>query len=453
MFFKKYKKVSINNCRQPWDCPLFLRSFKFVLTATAAVLLFYISSSQAYASDTNNINLSGNTSSLTCIIDDNIFYDSDQLLFINALRLIADVKPSDKVTCEIHFIQDLTLSTTDSPLQTAFAGVPFAADRYRAFDLSGNTLDWNIITGNFSIDRFDAKFRLPDLDITIGRQAITFGKAYFWNPLDIFLPFTAQQIDRDYKPGVDAVRIDIPLGNFSGINIVGALGREIGYDGAYVSGNKTLDANWYASSLLGRYFTTYKGWDYAIQAGKIYGGYQLGGGFVGDVNKYQLRGEAAYLFAKDSPKLPAPFTDDGDLIKDNLVAVIGGGRLFPNTLDIEVEYLYNGAGDPHKLDISLIRFLNGATLHLCRHIAGAMASYEFTPLMIGQFVCIHSFSDSSTQLQPVITYSVDENIDFQLGAIFNFGAHPSLDIHNATFLNSEFGSIPGYYFIEYKSYF
>ena len=437
----------------PKGCPLFLRSFNSVFTAAAAFLLLCIFPIPAYASDTGNIDLSGSISSLTSIIDDNLFDTSDQLLFMNVLRLIADIKPSDRVSCEIHLVQDLTLSTADSPLGAALGGMPVASDRYRAFDLSGNTINWNNITGGCSLDRLNAKFRLPHADITIGRQAITFGKAYFWNPLDIFLPFNAQQIERDYKAGVDAVRVDIPLGNFSGINIVGALGREIGYDGAYINGNKSFDADWYASSLLARYFTTLKGWDYAIQGGKVYGGYQLGGGFVGEVNKYQLRGEAAYLSAKDSPELPAPFTGSGDLIKDNLVAVIGGGRLFPNTLDIEVEYLYNGAADPHNPDISLIRLLNGATLHLGRHIAGATATYQFTPLLTGQFVCIHSFSDSSTQIRPVVTYSAGENIDFQLGAIFNFGAHPNVDLHNSTFLNSEFGSLPGFYFIEYKAWF
>ena len=62
-------------------------------------------------------------------------------------------------------------------------------------------------------------------DLTAGRQAITFGKAYFWNPLDVFFPFDSSQIDREYKPGVDALRIDVPLGAFSGLNLVGAAGR------------------------------------------------------------------------------------------------------------------------------------------------------------------------------------------------------------------------------------
>ena len=50
----------------------------------------------------------------------------------------------------------------------------------------------------------EAAFRFAGL--TIGRQAVSFGKAHFWNPLDVFLAFDPFQFDRDYKPGVDAQR-------------------------------------------------------------------------------------------------------------------------------------------------------------------------------------------------------------------------------------------------------
>lgn len=31
----------------------------------------------------------------------------------------------------------------------------------------------------------------------------------------MFLAFDPAQFDRDYKPGVDAVRVDVPLGRFA----------------------------------------------------------------------------------------------------------------------------------------------------------------------------------------------------------------------------------------------
>src|SRR5574337_371271 len=86
------------------------------------------------------------------------------------------------------------------------------------------------------------------------------------------------QFDRDYKAGVDALRIDVPFGSFSGVNLIGALGREITAAGTYVGGGETWHTSWFGSAVLARVFTHVHGWDLSAQAGKIYGGYQIGGG-------------------------------------------------------------------------------------------------------------------------------------------------------------------------------
>ena len=134
------------------------------------------------------------------------------------------------------------------------------------------------------------------------------------------------------------------------------------------------------------------------------------------------------------------------------LAVIGIGRYFENRLDIEVEYLYNGAGDPNYPESSVIRIFNGGNLHIGRHLLGGMASYQFDPLTTGQFVTIYSLSDSSFQVQPVITYSIDDNTDLQFGGMFNFGEPPDLG-YVSPGIHSEFGTMPNVYFMEYKSYF
>ena len=56
----------------------------------------------------------------------------------------------------------------------------------------------------------------------MGRQPITWGVNYFWPVLDLFGPFSPAAVDRDYKPGVDAVRLNLPVGDFSEIEMVTA---------------------------------------------------------------------------------------------------------------------------------------------------------------------------------------------------------------------------------------
>jgi hypothetical protein len=315
------------------------------------------------------------------------------------------------------------------------------------------TWDWH--EGDNSVaslwlDRFNAKSALSWVDITFGRQAITFGKAYFWNPLDIFLPFDPRQFDRDYKAGVDALRVDIPLGSFTGINLITVAGRELDSSGEFID-DGTLNASWYGSALFGRVFTTLKGWDLALQGGKIYGGYQLGTGLVGEIGPIEARAEASYFWAQDSEPLPAPL--EGDLVKDAFTAVIGFGHRFDNTLTVEIEYFYNGAGESDDLDESFVRFRSGSSLQISQHLGGLLVSYEFVPIITGQLIALYSWEDPSGQIQPILTWSPSDNTEVLVGASINFGDRPDRSSTGQPQLQSEFGTFPDFYFMEFKLYF
>jgi len=59
----------------------------------------------------------------------------------------------------------------------------------------------------------------------MGRQAISLGTTYFWNPNDLLTAFSPYEFDRDYKPGVDGVKADFALGKFSGISFIYGAGE------------------------------------------------------------------------------------------------------------------------------------------------------------------------------------------------------------------------------------
>jgi hypothetical protein len=323
--------------------------------------------------------------------------------------------------------------------------------RYRAVDASADWLQTGRQAASLWVDRLNLKVRLRRADITLGRQAITFGKTYFWNPLDEFLPFDARQIDRDYKPGVDAARIDVPIGPFSGVNVVAAAGREINAAGADRAGDAVVDASWYGSAVLGRYYATVRDWDVATQAGKVYGGYELGGAVVGEIKHLEVRGEATYRWALPGRPLPAPLS--GRLIENHFSAVGGVGKRFQNTLSFELEHFHNGAGNPRDLDAALVRFATGAALHLSHEITGVTVNYEFLPILTGDVATLHSWSDGSTLLQPTLTYSLSENSDVIVGSAVGIGAAPVTIDGRASHVRSEFASVPRAAFVEFKLYF
>lgn len=385
--------------------------------------------------------------------------DAGNVFSQTILRLTAMGRPKDWLYYELHAVQTLDYSSSaGAGVSGAFSVVP-GVTRFRAVDATWTPDDAGEVTATTLLDRFAIKLSPEWGDVTIGRQAITFGKAFFWNPLDVFLAFDPLQFDREYKPGVDALRVDIPLGMFSGITLVGALGREITPTGTYRHGSKTFDADWYGSALLARAYTLYENYDLAFQTGKVYGGFHIGGGASGEILEWlELRVEAAWLKAMDSLPVyaspaPAPAAYIGELVESHSSAVIGIGHRFENTLHLQMEYLYNGQGEPDALSLGFARVNHGQSYHMSRHVIGATASYEILPILTGQLAAIASLDARSAQIQPRLTWSVADEIEVIGGAIVSLGERPAGTSPFAPNLQSEFGTFPDFYFLEVKAYF
>ena len=61
-------------------------------------------------------------------------------------------------------------------------------------------------------------------------------------------------------------------------------------------------------------------------------------------------------------------------------------------------------------------------MHLGRHLLGATASYEITPMVTGRLAAIYSLSDDSCQVQPTLTVSMGDNLEMLFGAAWGIGA-------------------------------
>ncbi|MDP6358040.1 MAG: hypothetical protein QF473_23190 [Planctomycetota bacterium] len=382
---------------------------------------------------------------------DNVDGDKTDLVSQSLLRLIMDGRPTGELVYEIHGVQSLTSFSSNVGIGNPNSSFVASGSRFQALDARWDWHRGDETEASFIVDRLNLRVSFPAIDITLGRQAITFGKAYFWNPLDIYLPFDPRQFDRDYKPGVDALRIDVPIGDFTGLNLIAATGGELAVTGEFLNEKSDFNTSWYGSSVLVRGYTTVSEWDLAFQTGKVYGGYQSGGAASGEVGKLSLRLEAAYLAAQDSPALPLGLR--GDLVEDHLQAVVGIGHRFESSLDLEAEYFFNGAGEDEDLNAALLRFNTGGALNLSRHLAGVTASYEIMPILIGRLVALVSLTDQSAQIQPGFTLSVSDETDFLIGASLNVGDRPRQSLGPLPEVRSEFGSQPNVLYMELKIYF
>jgi len=358
------------------------------------------------------------------------------------LRL-TDSRDAGFLKTEVHLVG--SADWTDARTTGGFSGLSpvGGSDRYGSggYLARGESGDWQ---GRLRLDRLNARLAMPFADLTLGKQAITFGQAYFWNPLDVFSPFDARSFDRDYKPGVTAVRLDIPLGGFAGINLVHA------GDGKRMTGmyrNYCRDEQ----ALLARMFAGLGGWDISIQGGRIYGGSQLGAGVAGELLGLEVRGESAWFWSRRRDFMPS--IPGIRLIDDSFTGVAGLGRKVSEKVTVEAEYLYNGSGLPGNLDAAAIRMATGNTLHMGRHLAGGTVSWEALPLLSTRFAVIRSFSDGSSVFQPGLVLSVSDETELVAGAVFNLGRRPGMDGYGMPFLRSEFGSNPDGIYAEFKAYF
>jgi len=376
------------------------------------------------------------------------FFLSQERVGQSLLRLTAEGRPFKWLSYNVHLVQNLTAANISLDQVYAFR---LEDNRYQGVAASLDLYEKDKVRAASRLDRMNIKVALPWLDITLGRQAVTFGKAYFWNPLDVFLSFKSIQMDRDYKRGVDGIRLDLPLGLYSGVNLLYVAGKEIYFDESFAHTRLDTNISWYGSALLVRYFTKLKEWDLSFQAGKVYGGYHTGGGMTGELGPLEFRMEAAYFFSLKQIALPNPLPDL--LLEDYLTAVLGIGHRFKNGLLVEIEVFLNGRAQTEYLESALLRLVHGSNDHLSTRLLGTMLSYDFLPIINSRLVWVYSLSDRSSLFQPSLSISLTDESDLILGGNICLGEEPYLSQNQYPRILSEFGTYPDVLYLEYKIYF
>ena len=408
----------------------------FPMTKKITKLLFLclgLHSTQAYAlvGDVDkNFGLDGNVKAFTfvskhhehLVVNADNAYDAQGLL---RLRLIAAGKPTTYLSYEIHGLTHMAVIDNTDLSEIFATNTP--TQHYLFFQNSWELYAKDKISATQSLERANIKLRLEAADIIIGKQAITFGKTYFWNPLDVFSPFGAIQFDREYKAAIDGLRIDIPLGDFSGLNLVA-----------------TTDEFETAYGLL-RYFGNMADWDLALQAGLLHNGAHLGAGASGEIGSVGLRLEGSYLWP-----------DKSSALSEHLSAVLGLGYVINEKTQVQFEQLYNG-GAKNNLLTNMVLFSSGDLLQASKYVSGLSMSHQPSALIQSSFTLIWSWKEFSALVYPSIVISLSDEIDLLTGAIGSVGqkadGEGSPDLSSESDQGSEFVNYPQSIYIELKAYF
>jgi len=312
---------------------------------------------------------------------------------------------------------------------------------FRYTELSSNWLDENDTNNatrfGYEIDRAVYKQRYKKMTISFGRQSVDFGSGRFWQPLNVFGSFSPTDLDTDFKPGVDAARLDWFTSGFSSLSAVYALSPD---NNASISNTTNAAINF--RSQAGEQS------EYALLAATVIDKNIVGASFESSWEGMGWRVEGAHY-------------NDSKTKENSLFWIAGADYQFSNGVLITAEWYENSRGASDVTSLSNTNFLTdtlikyGLQQQLSQRIFGLSINKEFTPLLNGAYtILISPLKDidgrynSSVLHQFNTSYSVSNESDILF----------SLQFANGRGLNglkpqSEFGHIPTSMTVRLRFYF
>jgi len=347
--------------------------------------------------------------------------DSEFFIF----RLVPEVSFGSKVKIETHFVTDLV-----SPPATPAAAIATGASR-TYLNLDRSLVNREELTINLGFDRLNIQIHTGAFDLVVGRQAITWGVNYFWPALDLFAPFAPGRIDRDYKPGVDAARLIVPLGAYSEAQVVGAI---LGPDGSKDAAVGGL-VRWNVHTV-----------DFGFMGGQFHEDKVAGAFLSANIAGTGVRGEISWTQSGDP----------GDRAIDRGVfwrGSVGIDRQLTPTVTLIFETAWNQYGaanaEEYLLFLNSDRLRRGEINALGRHHSGTSLTWRFHPLWAFSSTALIGWDDPSAMWIPSFVWSTGNNSELLMGGQFGLGKEPT----PIGFPQSEYGSSPHTVFAAFKTYF
>ena len=279
-------------------------------------------------------------------------------------------------------------------------------------------------------DRLMARGSLGPVDLTLGRQPISFGTGLFFTPMDLVNPFFPTTIDQEYKPGVDAARADAFFG-LSRVTVVGAYAGDWTLDGLALAANGQI---------------TVGVTDLQLFLGEIRGDQVVGLGTVSSIGPVGVHGDVTLTRPADSADEADPFVR----------AVVGAngtpGEKLSLAAEVYVQTLGTTDTDAYLTQLSGARYARGELWTVGVLYGAASVSYQLTPLVTTSTALIGNLTDASALLTGSVAWSVAENADCIGGVYAGLGERPEFQRLSAT-VHSEFGLYPVAGFFQLRSYF
>jgi hypothetical protein len=361
----------------------------------------------------------------------------------DVIRLKWRLEMRDVFLVSVHNRLQARFSSTSSGDGVLGFGVSVVPDRL--VDLSTTIVDQEHVDIWHDLDRASLTVFLSAADVTVGRQAITWGISSLFPVADLWAQFSPFELDTEEKPGVDAVRaLAYPAGNVE-LDFVIASGT-VSSPADILPIDPAFAARETRRELSAGVRTTVE-----LPVGDVYlaGGkfwrelIALGGvSLVADVWKFKA--EAAVPWDLDAEQVRA-------------VRFTGGVEWLGPDVLLSIEYHFNGLGssqsDEYAALLASPEFARGETYYLGRHMAGGFGSYLATDRLTLSFGALTNLTDPSAALLPALNYDLGQSIRIGAGGLVSLGSKPVFPTGLLPRLESEFGTYGSFGYAQVAVYF
>ena len=263
-------------------------------------------------------------------------------------------------------------------------------------------------------DRLEIGWRpRRDVDMSIGRQAVSWGTTLFLTPADPFSPFSPADPFREFRAGVDAARLRISPSPLSEIDVV-------------VRQTKTDVGE--ETTALARGLMTVSNWEISGWGGSLYGDAAGAVAAAGALGAWAIRGETVLRALGGETKFR------GTVGLDRLFQLRGKDTY----LLVEYQYDQLGAAGPDEyLDVvSSDPFARGELQVIGRDETVLQASVQVHPLWSVSGLWLCNLNDRSVLLSPTVAYSLSNEASIAAGVLVGIGDD---EVTAARPLPSEYG--------------
>ena len=369
---------------------------------------------------------SGNIKNFSIVqdeIDTSLFSEPVTLLNQASTRLMLDVF-SDNLVWQVHYGVGLNNRSEAAPMLPL--GFTPESDNYRFSDLRdviGAEGHQHELVQN--LDRLNVQWQTSAGDLTMGRQAMTFGSARVINPTDVFLPFNVQALNTEYRVGIDGIRFQRPLGDLGELDLGIVLGD---------------DARGSTSAAFARARTRLLDQDVTFTAMRFSGENLLGFGIESSLWTMGVWLEAAHVYSEDEYLRLSTGLDYG--FSENWFGL--------------VEYHYNGAGtnESNRYTTNSLAepYQAGGVFLLGEHYLIPALTWQVSSLLSLSLQGMLNLDDQSQFISLNAEYSLSDNTYLGAGYYQFNGDDVSLTTTGID-LESEYGNSPNILFLNLRYYF